>query len=556
MSTCLKLPFLFLLLAPFLLSAQSSNFKHRLIQTEEISYQRPDSAFRLIKDIYDKTNKAGDHVASGVCLQQMGAICFRLGHYAQAFDFYSQADRVFRQQNELLLLAKNLNGLGVLYYYNKQVDLAKRHYHEALKIFSKLKDAEGLAASYSKIGHLYEKQNKSDSAFYFEHKALEYISKTGKLDEIAKIYENIGSIHEDLAKYDSAGIYFNKSLALYRQSNNQTACVEVLNNLGDILRKTGNPQAALDQSRKALELASATNDLYGKASAYRDIAKAFNQLQQNDSAYHYLELSRDITMDLYSEDGIRQTAFLQVLYNFDQQRKEIQRLEGVSRANSIITICTIIIILLLGVLGWAIISRQRFKIRDQKAISRQQEHLYENQKKLMEIELENKKLQEENLTQLLELKSTELSNHLLNLVQKNQTLEELKTRLMLLLKDDKRDHKKQLQQIVHQINHSFTQEQHWKSFTGIFEQVHQSFFDSLKQHCDQLTPNDIRLLSLIKLNLPPKDTATLLGISPESLRVSRYRLKKKLNIPENESLSSFIHGISSPKEAKSPLTKS
>jgi hypothetical protein len=78
---------------------------------------------------------------------------------------------------------------------------------------------------------------------------------------------------------------------------------------------------------------------------------------------------------------------------------------------------------------------------------------------------------------------------------------------------------------------------------GTVEQIHQPFFDNLKRHCDELTSNDLRMLSLIKLNMASKDMAILLGISQDSLRGSRYRLKKKLNLEQGESLTGFVQGL-------------
>ena len=58
-----------------------------------------------------------------------------------------------------------------------------------------------------------------------------------------------------------------------------------------------------------------------------------------------------------------------------------------------------------------------------------------------------------------------------------------------------------------------------------------------------VTGNDLRLIALIKVNLSSKDIATLLGISPDSLRVSRYRLRKKLNLEQGESLTAFVQSL-------------
>jgi hypothetical protein len=112
-----------------------------------------------------------------------------------------------------------------------------------------------------------------------------------------------------------------------------------------------------------------------------------------------------------------------------------------------------------------------------------------------------------------------------------------------MVKEDKRDQKKQMQQVIAQINESFNHEQHWKEFTNAFEQVHQQFFDNIKKHGDELTSTDMRLIALLRINLGSADIATLLGISTDSLRVSRYRLRKKLNIPQGDNLTAFIQSL-------------
>ncbi len=54
----------------------------------------------------------------------------------------------------------------------------------------------------------------------------------------------------------------------------------------------------------------------------------------------------------------------------------------------------------------------------------------------------------------------------------------------------------------------------------------------------------MRLISLLKMNLSSGDIATILGISQDSLRVARYRLRKKLNLEQGENLSAFFQALS------------
>ncbi|GHN01096.1 hypothetical protein WSM22_25850 [Cytophagales bacterium WSM2-2] len=93
------------------------------------------------------------------------------------------------------------------------------------------------------------------------------------------------------------------------------------------------------------------------------------------------------------------------------------------------------------------------------------------------------------------------------------------------------------------IEQNFVQDKDWDDFRQIFEQVHQDFFQRLQRNSQDLTPSDLRLASLIRLNIPSKDIAVVLGISPDSLRIARYRLRKKLGMTQGDSLSHFIGSL-------------
>lgn len=83
----------------------------------------------------------------------------------------------------------------------------------------------------------------------------------------------------------------------------------------------------------------------------------------------------------------------------------------------------------------------------------------------------------------------------------------------------------------------------WESFKAAFNEVYPNFFASVRYHFPEITVGEIRLAALIKLNLNTKEAASMLGISSESVRKSRYRLKKKLQIDEDGSLEGFIQKI-------------
>ena len=485
----------------------------------------PDSIFLSLKKQNLDAISSGNLTLQGSTLKDMGEICFHLGHYTKALQYYLDANKVLEKVKRNDLLADSYNKLGTLYYYNRDTLNARRSYNKSMLLFKELKDQQGIALTLGKLGHLQEKKQQYDSAFIYQKKALEVYTALDDKKGIARIYENMGSIYEDLANYSLAMTYFRSALSNYQQAGEEIQVIEVVNNIGDIYRKTGNYKLAMKQSAEALKLAKEKDELYQVSSAYRDISKTYNLMGKNDSAFYNAETARSYLMKIYSLESSRQMAFLQALNDDEKKNDEIRTLQNEKRVNVIITVATIVIILLLVVAGFLLVSRQR------------------TQKRLMEAGLKNKEMEETQLKQEIELKSKELSTHVLHVIQKNHLLEGLKAQLEEMVKEDKRDQKKQLKHVINQINQDFNNDSYWSDFSNVFEQLHHSFFENLNQQFPKLTSTDLKLVSLLKMNMDSNDMATMLAISQDSLRIARYRLRKKLNLAQGENLVAFLQSI-------------
>ncbi|HWV69143.1 tetratricopeptide repeat protein [Chitinophaga sp.] len=523
----LFLPFLVLYLTGFqvMTAAAQDSLEMQLASAGKLSRESPDAAFLALRKMHDTAIANKDEATAGKCLRQMGRICFTLGHYAKSLEYYQQAAILFTGTGHKAAEAAIHNDMGQLYYRNINKPGAKIQYDKALALYRQVNDPVGIAATYGNIGHYYEKQQQYDSARYFQLLALTQYEGARDTLGIAGIYENLGTIYEDLAKYDTALSCFRTALRFYEVRHERIAAIEVLNNIGDVLRKTGDIKNSMPYSREALAIAQQTNNKYQEAAACKDIAKAFNLQGRNDSAYYYMEYSRKCLLDIYSAQNNQQMNFLQILYDTNKKNDEILQLENSHKINRIIYTAVVIVVVLLVILCLLTISRQKLKISQAQTVSERNAEINRVQKVQ------------------LELKSKQLATHTLDVIQRNQFLDELRNTLSEMVQEDKRDQKKQLQQLVLKINQNVNHEKQWKEFTGIFEQVHQVFFDKLNALYSDLTNNDIKLLALHKMNMDSKDMATILGISPDSLRVARYRLRKKLNIPEGDTLNTFVQSL-------------
>lgn len=531
----------FLLCLGNALLAQKNTPEVPLLQ--ESMRENPDGAFKQIRRTLQSALADGDDYQAAVCYGQIGELYYFQAAYLQALDNFYRAESLFRKQKQLPELAAIWIKIGETRLHNKQYPSSLEAFEQGLALYESAGTEEGITDALAHIGQVHEKNGNLEKAKYYQYLALAQLNEKSDGALAAIIHENIGSIYEDKFQLDSALVYFSNALEIAKKTNDKTLQIRITNNMGDIYRKTGEYRAALGYTHQAVALAKQMNEHYQLASAYRDLSKIFSLTGQYDSAYHYSEAGRNIHTEIFSEDNAKQLTILQTLFELEQKEDAITQYERERRIHYTMLLFGIAIVLLLLFLGLSIISRQRSKIANGRKLNEQNQKLYETQKIAMETDLYNKQLKAENLRNELELKSKELTSHTLHLIQKNQLLEELKEKLDEIVKSDKRDQRKELKQLLNLLQLNHNQDKNWEDFRIVFERVHEHFFDGLKAHCSKLSSADLRLAALLKMNLGSADISTMLGISKDSLRIARYRLRKKLDLPEGKSLSTFIQKL-------------
>lgn len=169
-----------------------------------------------------------------------------------------------------------------------------------------------------------------------------------------------------------------------------------------------------------------------------------------------------------------------------------------------------------------------------------------NTKKLEQAKLEQEKelehIKKEKLLNEIEFKNQELATSTLHLLQKNQTIETLKTKFDELNQHIKNPElKKELNKILHVFREDLRQEEDREKFTQLFDQAHHDFITKLKAKHPSLTSNDHKVCALLKMNLSTKEMAPLLNISVRGVEISRYRLRKKLEVDRSVNLNSYFN---------------
>lgn len=525
-----------------------------LADAEVLRYAEPGKSLSLTKKAmhHYSISENSEGMANSNFL--LGRLFYFNGAFSQSIRYQQEALKWYGILGKKQAIAEVHSSLGTTYYFARQPKKAMQEQQTAMAIYMKLNDSKGIARTLTRIGHLREKEKKAEQALQLHNRALFYARKKNDSILYAEIYENIGSVYEDQGVFTKALEYYRLAHALNRSQNGNEARITIINNIGDCYRKMGNFKQALLFTQEALLEARKSDNHYEERSALRDLSKFHDLKKEYRLAKIYLDSAYQLTEMIYTDEGAQQVALLSTFYELEQKDRQIEILDKNKRNAKLLGWLYLQTALIVCILLFVIIWRQRVRLKNERKNQKAQELVLETRQKLMQVELDNAWLRESKLSadlqnqhllerelqQELQLRSQSLSSHTLQLIEKNGLLETLQQSLLKAIKIEGAEKNKQLREVSRQIDFSFHRDRDWSNFEHFFAQVHTSFYDKLKMHLPDISRTEQRLCALIKLKLESKEIAIILGITVDSLRIARYRLKKRLKLDESDSLGSFI----------------
>jgi hypothetical protein len=171
------------------------------------------------------------------------------------------------------------------------------------------------------------------------------------------------------------------------------------------------------------------------------------------------------------------------------------------------------------------LEQQTVQLKEQAEVLKLQNHLIEDQKAIIANELD--------------ISRRQITATALVLARKQNTNELLKAEVSSM--DEtvplSRMAKNKFFKIIDQ---EANKEDEWANFQQQFELVEPFFLKNILNDFPVLTPSDLKILILIRMNIDSKEFASILRISAQSTNTARYRLRKRLGLLEEESLENFV----------------
>ncbi len=478
------------------------------------SFDKAEYNFRKATEIFQSLSENTQYTAN---LNNIGIIHGMRGQYGEALETFLKVREIalgdlLPEDQRMGRLSRALTNISNVYSEMGDHDLALDFAKQGLEIKLEMGDVIGVGFSYNAIGNIFRKNGQLDSAIYYYNRCIEGAPTNSAryIPIVLRARQYMAETFADKGDLTQALDVLTSSMKM-RVENENYALEDALNLMALYHQNVNQIDSSLYYSNQALKMANANGNRTTARDASERLSMAYLKLKRYDSAYYYKSLYHQYNDSVFNESTLNKYNNLRIELETSEKQREIevlQKQKEIDEKNQTLLIVSIVAILILSAgLATFLIYRHRNK-----------------QLKLRgEIEKGEMALQQQTL-------------HMINL---NNHIAEIENGLKSMKKKEVIGGK-EVQGLLNNIfvNRSFERE--WEQLETHFSKIHPNFNSQLLKRHDNLTQKERRLLALIKLDLNTREISGILSIEQRSVVMSRYRLKQKLGLEENEDLDAYV----------------
>lgn len=502
----------------------------------------------------------GDTIEIATNLSNIAISLKMLGKYGEAIEVLNQVLELDKLQGNDTNLAIDYNNIGAVYQAWREYSLAIEFFEKALEIDIRLDNRHKLSTRYSNIAQVYLAWDSVPEAIDYFNKALEIDREMNAAVKIATRLQGLGLSYMSMKDYNKAIRYLTDAQKTFENLHYDFKTAHVLAEIGQAYMALNDLQNAENYYQQSLIGSQRLNLKPTMVVAAKGLYELYKKQENHKKSLIYFEIYKMAEDSIFSEASARQINEFEIRYETEKKENENRLLmKDVQLLTKDIEIKTrnqwlmgtfIIALLLVSIALFYAFRLKKKSLRQSKILFDKETEL--NKLKIDQIEKRNHHLQEvlfaEKEIKRLQLESIDQKNHELTsaailIANKNEVLDRLAKLADKMDCENGKGQPEVKHEMLREIERQTDVENQWEQFKTHFESIHKSFFSALRENNAALTQTDLQLCAYIKLNMATKEIARLMNIAPESVNTHRYRLRKKLTLPAEETLDSFIHGI-------------
>ncbi|WP_430813518.1 tetratricopeptide repeat protein [Carboxylicivirga sp. RSCT41] len=450
-----------------------------------------------------------------------GANLFLLGSYDEALDYFIESIKIADKQGDQMLKMRTLNNIGTVYDRIGKYDEALEYYIKSMDVYQQMNDdareneSNWLSYLYGNIGCIYLTKNEFTTAETYLLKGLNRCISADNDPVKGVLYNNLGKLYLTTKEFDKAYDYLNKALIFRKNVGNKNDMVKSYFFLGVYYFTIEDYDNAKVSLENGLHLSKEIGTIDWTKWIYKYLYLLHKKQGEVNNALRAHEHFKAASDSLMNEKTISDIARIQMQYEYEkkEQLKDArqQRMRFIYILIISFFIFTTLIIGLLYILA---------KSRSRRTL------------------LENERLEKD-----LELKNKELTTNVMYLLKKNEFMNTISNRLLDFKSRLKGDNRQTILEIVNELQ-TAADEEVWEEFEIRFQQVHNDFFDNLKQVSPELSPSELKICAFLRLNMKTKEIAAITHLSIRTIEVTRSNIRKKLNLTHSDvNLISYLNEL-------------
>ena len=493
-------------------------------------------AFKYFWQAHEKAKKDKNAADNAESLLYLG-ICSYGSSLEKGLQFVTQSLNEYKllektnPEKALIGRYKCLQLISTIYIRQKKYDEAM---HLSSQVVDELKDKNDtsgtLGLAYNSLGSLHDLKNEKAEAESYYTLALKEFEKAKNIAYLPTSYCRLGEIAATKNDRESSGNYFNKALTIAESSENKQAQVTALIATGKWFMKFENDllQAEIYYNKARIIAMSLSDKIFEikTIEALIELKKQEGDFEEVSKLQNQVIVIKD---SFYSFEREQIVKSLEVQFDVSEKNRKLELVSAekeVSKLTNYLLILLLVVLIVVFTISFFFLKR----------INKRDKQLLKTKEELVVLMEEQKQMKEQQFQNDIEFKESQLSAVTIQMLEKNELLDEIKT----ILNKKEPTSEKEIKKLISKYT---IQDNNWKDFDNYFESVNKNFYTRLKQKYPEISSNDLKICALIKLNLSIKEMASILNISPDSVKTARHRLRKKLQLNTEENLTNFILSV-------------
>ncbi len=492
-------------------------------------------AFELFDSINPLLNFNDASVELACYYSQKALVNICLGNYETSGVLTMKSIEVNKELNRMPEIALGYNLMGRIFLEQDEIEKAEDYFQLAYKTILETKDDLSHAKILGNMGEIEELKGNNKRALGHYQQSSILFDKRGDLRGMASSLMRMAGIKVQQKDFKNAIYNLEEAEKIYSKLDEKYGICLVKNKLSMAHFEAGNIPIAINNAIASLQISKQINSKPLIAQAYESLFTIYEKKGDLRKALDAFKAFEEINTELISWQNNKQIATVEHNAEIKAKEKDIQILAQKNRIRTLQVYFLIPFVFLLILSTGSIVLFLRMK---NFKLGKEQEIL-EKRNRISEIENQLQKQKQKTLENELELKNRELASKALFILQMNETLQDISSKINHANLGRTFEEKQKLKNIVGEIQLA-TNSNIWEEFDVAFNQVHTSFYSKLLKVCPNLSSTEIKIAALLKLNLSTKEIASVTFKSVSAIKTTRSRLRTKLNLSRDENLIGYL----------------